>query len=47
MKYAETTSFKGHLEIYKVYKDGQEELYWEDDNVIVSGMGVTCAAARS
>ena len=45
MKYDEITSFKGHLEIYKVYRDGQEELYWEDDNVIVSGMGVTCAAA--
>ena len=48
MKYDETfKNFKGHLEIWKIFSDGSEELYWEEDNVIVSGMGVTCAAAFS
>jgi len=30
----------GHLEIYKVYEDGTEELVFDDHNVITSGMGV-------
>ena len=30
----------GHLEIYKVYEDGQEEQVFGDKNTITSGMGV-------
>jgi len=30
----------GHLQIFKVYEDGKEELYFDDANIITSGMGV-------
>lgn len=30
----------GHLEIYKKYKDGKEELIFDEPNVITKGMGV-------
>jgi len=30
----------GHLQIFKRYEDGVEELYFDDHNVITSGMGV-------
>tara|TARA_R110001583_G_scaffold65974_1_gene190226 strand:- start:3378 stop:3959 length:582 start_codon:yes stop_codon:yes gene_type:complete len=30
----------GHLQIFKLYEDGREELYFDDQNVITSGMGV-------
>ena len=30
----------GHLQIFKKYKDNREELYYDDHNIIVSGMGV-------
>ena len=30
----------GHLQIFKVYEDGGEELYFDENNVITSGMGV-------
>jgi hypothetical protein len=30
----------GHLQIFKQYRDGREELYHDDHNIIVSGMGV-------
>lgn len=33
----------GHLEIWKVYPDGEKELHWTDHNVITSGMGVGLA----
>jgi hypothetical protein len=33
----------GHLEIWKVYEDGEKELHWSDHNVITSGMGVGLA----
>jgi hypothetical protein len=31
---------KGHLEIWKIYEDGEKELHWSEQNVITSGMGV-------
>ena len=30
----------GHLKIIKVFNDGSEEVYFDDSNIIVSGMGV-------
>jgi len=33
----------GYLEVWKVYPDGERELYWEDNNVITSGLGVGLA----
>ena len=30
----------GHLQIYKLFEDGDEELVFEENNVITSGMGV-------
>ena len=30
----------GHLQIFKMYEDGREELYFDDQNVITYGMGV-------
>lgn len=30
----------GYLEVYKRYPSGEEELVWEENNFIVSGMGV-------
>jgi len=33
----------GHLEVWKVYPDGEKELHWSDHNVITSGMGVGLA----
>lgn len=37
----------GHLEIYKKYPTGVEELVWENHNLITSGMGFTLAKAFS
>ena len=34
---------RGHLEIWKVFPDGSEELHYSDDNVITRGMGYTLA----
>lgn len=39
----EDLDIKGHLTISKVYKDGIEELIFDDHNIIVSGMGVALA----
>jgi len=33
----------GHLEVWKVYENGEEELHFSDHNVITSGMGVGLA----
>jgi len=33
----------GHLQIIKVYEDGTEEVHFDEQNVIVSGMGVGLA----
>lgn len=30
----------GHIEVWKVYPDGTQELHWSDHNVITSGMGL-------
>jgi hypothetical protein len=30
----------GHLQIFKIYEDGVEELYFDENNIITSGMGV-------
>jgi len=40
MKNKDTLNVSGHLEIYKVYKDGTEEQVFSDKNTITSGMGV-------
>lgn len=46
MKFDENyISPKGHLEIYKVYPDGGRTLFYSDNNVVCSGMGVTLAEA--
>lgn len=37
----------GHLEIWKVYRDGTKELHWTDHNVITSGMGIGLAQLYS
>lgn len=34
---------RGHLEIYKVFPNGEQEKIFDDHNVIVSGMGVGLA----
>jgi hypothetical protein len=31
---------KGYLEVIKIFPDGHEEVHWEDNNVITSGMGL-------
>lgn len=33
----------GHLQVIKVYEDGSEEVHFDEQNVIVSGMGVGLA----
>lgn len=33
----------GHLEIWRVFDDGTEELHFEEENVITSGMGIGLA----
>jgi hypothetical protein len=37
----------GHLEVWKVYRDGTKELHWTDHNVITSGMGIGLAQLYS
>lgn len=39
----ESLDIKGHLTISKVYNSGQEEIVFDDHNIIVSGMGVALA----
>jgi len=41
---AEIYTPKGHLEIWKLYRDGRQELFFSDHNTITSGMGVGLAA---
>lgn len=41
----EELDIKGHLTITKIYRDGTEELVFDDHNIIVSGMGVALAHA--
>jgi len=43
MKQNDILDVSGHLEIFKVYKDGTEEKVFDDHNVITSGMGVGLA----
>lgn len=40
MKQNDVLNVSGHLEVWKVYEDGNEELAFDDHNVITSGMGV-------
>jgi hypothetical protein len=40
MKKTDILQPNGHLEIWKVYPDGEEVLYFDEDNTITSGMGV-------
>jgi len=39
----EELGLNGHLTISKVYRDGNEEVVFDDHNIIVSGMGVALA----
>jgi hypothetical protein len=39
-KFTDELGINGHLTIIKQYTDGQEEVVFDDHNVIVSGMGV-------
>lgn len=39
----ESLDIKGHLTITKVYNSGNEEVIFDDHNIIVSGMGVSLA----
>jgi len=39
----EDLDIKGHLTISKIYRDGNEEVIFDDHNIIVSGMGVALA----
>ena len=39
----EELGIKGHLTISKLFKDGNEEVVFDDPNIIVSGMGVALA----
>ena len=39
-KFTDELGINGHLTIIKKYKDGQEEVVFDDHNIIVSGMGV-------
>lgn len=41
---AEIYTPKGHLEIWKYFKDGSQELFFSDSNTITSGLGVGLAA---
>jgi len=41
------TEAKGHIEIHKVFKDGSRQLFYSDENVVCSGMGVTLAEVFS
>ena len=38
--FTEELGINGHLTIIKQYNDGQEEVVFDDHNIIVSGMGV-------
>jgi hypothetical protein len=40
MNFIEEVGITGHLTIVKKYKDGEEEVVFDDHNIIVSGMGV-------
>jgi hypothetical protein len=39
----EELDITGHLSIYKLFKDGKEELVFDDHNIITRGMGFTLA----
>ena len=39
-KFTEELGINGHLTIIKQYTDGEEEVVFDDHNIIVSGMGV-------
>ena len=45
MNFNDYCDYKGHLEIWKVFPDGGEELHFEEDNVVCSGMGASLALA--
>lgn len=40
MNFIEDLGVNGHLQIAKTYKDGTEEIIFDDHNIIVSGLGV-------
>jgi hypothetical protein len=39
----EELDIRGHLQVSKLFRDGKEELIFDDHNIIVSGMGVALA----
>ena len=40
LNFEENYDINGHLQIAKVFKDGTEEIVFDDHNIIVSGMSV-------
>lgn len=47
MRNTETLDVSGHLQIFKIHKDGSEEKVFDDHNLITSGMGLGLAALLS
>jgi len=47
MNFNDSITYKGHLEIWKLYLDGEEELVYDEDNVVCSGIGPVLAGAFS
>jgi hypothetical protein len=45
MNFNDYCDYKGHLEVWKLFPDGTEELHFEEDNVVCSGMGASLALA--
>lgn len=47
MNFNDRLTYKGHLEIWKLFLDGTEELVYDQDNVVCSGIGPVLAGAFS
>lgn len=47
MNFNDTMKYKGHLEIWKIFRDGRGELAYDEDNVICSGIGPVLASYMS
>ena len=43
MNFNDYCDYKGHLEVWKLFPDGSEELHYDEDNVVCSGMGASLA----
>lgn len=47
MNKRDTLTPRGHLEIYKIYNNGHQDLHWSDHNIITSGMNMGLAVLFS